>query len=102
MALQVCKLESLLPKDVLCQGEESFKFHHEFSLLSHLPKWRGLHLNFSQGCFVPSLVQIDPVVLEKEDVNVKKFTDRQTDGKTDGRKDRHQEIRNPHISFQLW
>ena len=47
---------------------------------------------FTQGCFVPSLVEIGPVDLEKIG-NVY----RQTDGQTDGR----QAIRKAHLSFQL-
>ena len=59
---------------------------------------------FTQGCFVPSLVEIGPVVLEKKMKMWKVYrqTDRQTDGRTDGQTDAgRQVIRKAHLSFQL-
>ena len=55
---------------------------------------------FTQGWFVPSLVEIGPVVLEKKMKmwNVYRRTDRQTDRQTD---DGRQVIRKAHLSFQL-
>ena len=60
---------------------------------------------FTLGCFVPSLVEIGSVVLEKKMKNVKSLqTDGQTDGQTDRQTDRQtrrQVIRKAHSSFQL-
>ena len=76
-------LESPSPKDALCQDwlklaqwlwrRRFFNFVNVFSLFrNYLPleKGRALHLNnlesLIQGYFVPSLVEIGPVVLEKK------------------------------------
>ena len=50
-------------------------------------------VHFTQGCFVPSLVKIGPVVPEKKMKmwNVYRQTDRQTDGRTDGQIERQTE-----------
>ena len=72
----------------LVRGKKVLNFIMNFHYYLTFQNGVALHLNFSQGCFVPSLVQIGPVVLEKEDINVKKFTDRQTDRQTDGRTER--------------
>ena len=58
---------------------------------------------FTQGCFVPSLVEIGPVVLKKKMKMWKVYRqtdgrDRQTDGQID---DGRQVIRKAHLSFQL-
>ena len=75
-------------------------FCYEFPL----QKDKVLHMNkfesplpkdafpFTQGCFVLSLVEISPVVLEKK-MKCEKFTDRQTN--------RQQVIRKAHLSFQF-
>ena len=57
---------------------------------------------FTQECFVPSLVEIGPVVLEKKMKMWKVY--RQTDGHTDRLTDRQQMIgdqKRAHLSFQL-
>ena len=51
---------------------------------------------FTQGCLVPSLVEIGPLVLEKKMKMWEVY--RQTDGQTD---DGWQVIRKAHLSFQL-
>ena len=75
------------------------------SLLS--PFRKGLGPSFeqtwipnTQGCFVPSLVEIGPVVLEKKMKMWKVYRqmDRQRDRQTD---DGQQGIRKAHLSFQL-
>ena len=87
--------------------------YFRYLLLS--PLWKGWSPSFeqtwfpfTQGCFVPSLVEIGPVVLEKKMKMWKVYrqkdrqTDRQTDGQTDGRTDAgRQLIRKAHLSFQL-
>ena len=58
--------------------------------------WNPLH----QGCFVPSLVEIGPVVLDKKIKLWKVY--RQTDGQMDGRTDDgRRAIRKTHFSFKL-
>ena len=87
MALHLNKLESPLPKDALCQvwlkldqwywRRRFLKFHqciYKISLLSLLGKECGPSLEetwiaFTQGCFVPSLVVIGSMVLEKKIFN---------------------------------
>ena len=53
---------------------------------------------FTQGCFVPSLVEIDQVVLEKKMKMWKVY--RQTDGQTDRRRTTGDQ-KKAHLSFQL-
>ena len=60
---------------------------------NYLPLEMGvaLHLNklefpFSQGCFVPSLVEIGPVTLENK-MKMWKITDRRSDHRSDGQRD---------------
>ena len=82
-ALHLNKLEPPSPKDALCQiwlrlvqwsrRRRFLNFVNVFSLFrNYLPleKGRALHLNnlnpLPQGCFVPNLVEIGPVVLEKK------------------------------------
>ena len=83
LALHLNKFESPLPKNDLCQNLveicpvvlkkkifNNFQYNFTFSLLSPLGKGRGpsfeqIWIPFIQGCFVPSLVEIGPVVLEK-------------------------------------
>ena len=67
------------------------------SLLSHLgkgwgPSFEQTWILITQGCFVPSLVEIGPVVLEKKRKMWKVY--RQTDNG-------QQAIRKAHLSFQL-
>ena len=78
-----------------------FKFRQWFSLFrDYLPLENGgaLHLNKLEspspklGCFVPSLVEIGPVVLEKN-IKCEKFTDRRTDDRQSEKK--------AHLSFQI-
>ena len=78
-----------------------FQYNFTISLLSPLGEERGP--SFKQtwipsihGCFVPCLVEIGPVVLEKKLKMWKVY--RQTDRQTD---DRQQAIRKAHVSFQL-
>ena len=88
---------------------KTFKSHQStvflLFLLSSLEKGRGpsfeqTWIPFTQGYFVPSLVEIDPVVLEKKMKMWKVY--RQTDGQTDGQThDGRQVIRKAHLSFQL-
>ena len=52
----------------------------------HGPSFEETGIPFTQGYFVPSLVEIGPVVLEKK-MKCEKFTDRQTDIQTDRRMD---------------
>ena len=71
------------------------------------PSFEQTWIPFTQGYFVPSLVEIGPVVLEKKMKMWKVYrqtdgqTDRQTDRQTDGRTDGRQVIRKAHLSFQL-
>ena len=92
-------------------GEEDFLIFSitiTFSLLSPLGKGRRPSFEESwipstQGCSVPSLVEISPVVLEKKLKMWKVYrrTDRQTDRPTDGQTDNRQKvIRKAHLSFQ--
>ena len=60
------------------------------------PLFEQTWIPFTQGYFVPSLVEIGPVILEKKMKMWKVY--RQTDGRTD---DRQQVIRKAHLSFQL-
>ena len=82
-----------------------FQYNFTCSLLFPLGKGRGpsfqqTWIPFTQGCFVPSLVDIGPVVLEKK-LKIGKVY-RQTDGQTDGQTDDgRQVIRKTHLSFQL-
>ena len=106
VALHLNKLYSPLPKDALCQawlklvsgsGEEDFFFLISSTHFRYLPSENGVVLNLmfipcSQGCFVPSLVEIDPVVLEK--MKIWKVYWRTDDGQ--------HAIRKVHLSFQLW
>ena len=86
-----------------------FQYNFTFSLLSPLGKGYGHSFEQTwipsfQGCFVPSLVEIGPVVLEKKSKigKVYKQTDGQTDGQTNGQTDDgRQAIRKAHLSFQL-
>ena len=63
------------------------------------PSFEETWVPITRGCFVPSLVKIGPVVLEKKSKiwKVYRQMDRQTDRQTDGR----QAIRKAHWSFQL-
>ena len=50
-------------------GDEDFKLRKSiFTILwlSHAPSFEHIWIPFTQGCFVPSLVEIDPVVVEKK------------------------------------
>ena len=65
-----------------------FKFRQcifAISLLSPLMKGATLRIFFAQECFVRSVVEIDPVVLEKK-MKIWKLTDRWTYIQTDRRK----------------
>ena len=72
------------------------------------PSFEETWIPLTQGCFVPSLVEIGPVVLEKKmkmwkvyrrmDGRTNRRTDRRTDRQTD---DGWQVIRKAHLSFQL-
>ena len=85
-------------------GEEDFKyFQYNFTISLLFPLGKGRGPSFeqtsfpsTQGCFVPSLVEIGPVVLDKKSKIGKVY--RQTDGWTD---DEQQAIRKAHLSFQL-
>ena len=92
MALQLNKLESPSPRNTLCQVwlkmaqcmvlEKIFK---SCQILSPLGRaWPFIWINFipfTQGYFVPSLVEIGPVVLEKKmKMKVYRRTDRRTTG----------------------
>ena len=65
----------------------SSMYFHYFVIISPWkragPSFEQTWIPFTQGCFVPSLVEIGPVVLETEDENVKSL---QTDGQTDRRR----------------
>ena len=74
-----------------------------FIIFKLSPLWEGrgpsfdqTWIPFTQGYFVPSLVEIGPVVLEKKIKMWKIY--RQTDGQTD---DGRQVVRKAHLSFQL-
>ena len=71
-----------------CSGESDFI--NVFSLFRNYPLWKGRGpslvqpwVSFTQGCFVPSLVEFGPVVLEKKMKSLQ--TDRWTDGQMDER-----------------
>ena len=113
MAIHLNKLESPLTRDALCQDWLKLakwfwriRFLNIFNIILHfryyLPLEKGVAIHFNklesptQGCFVPSLVEIGPVVLEKKSRIGKVY--RQTDGQTD---DGRQAIRKDHLSFQL-
>ena len=100
-------------KDALCQvwmklaqwfwRRRFLNFVNVFSLFcNYLPLKKGwgssfeqTWIPFTQGCFVPSLVEIGPVVLEKRIKMWQVY--RQTNGWTDGR----QAIRKAHLSLRL-
>ena len=103
--------ESPSHKDALCQVWLKFaqwfwrrrflNFVNVFSLFrNYLPLEIGGALNLNKlespspklGCFVPSLVEIGPVVLEKN-IKCEKFTDRRTDDRQSEKK--------AHLSFQI-
>ena len=83
-ALYLNKLDSPLPERYLCQvwlklarwfwTRRFFKFRQFIFAISLLsPLWKGLGpsfeqtlIPFTQGCFVPGLVEIGPVVLKKK------------------------------------
>ena len=105
IVLHLNKLESPLPKDALWQfgwywpsgsGDESFLISSIISLLSPLGKEQGpsfeqTSIPFTQGCFVPSLIEIGPVVFEKkvEIGKVYRWTDRRTDRRRNRRSEKH-------------
>ena len=70
---KLCFVPSLVEIDPMVLQEKIFRFRHcifALLLLSPLGKGRGstiekIWIHFTQGCFVPSLVEIDPVVPEK-------------------------------------
>ena len=77
--LYLNKIEFPSNKDALCQVYLKFaqwfwirgflNFINVFSLFRNyfpLEKCQALHFPFTRGCFVPSLVEISPVVLEKK------------------------------------
>ena len=75
-----------------------------FAICFYLPLEKVVALSFeqtwnpiTQECFVPRLVEIGPVVLEKKIKMWKVY--RQTDGRTD---DGQHVIRKANLSFQLW
>ena len=68
----------------------------EMGVALHLKK---VEFSITQWCFVPSLVEIGPVNLEKKMKMWKVY--RQTDGRTNDRTDGRQAIKNFHLSFQL-
>ena len=103
---QGCFVPSLVEIGSVVLEKKIFKFCQcifAISLLSPLGKGQGpsfeqIWIPLTQGCFVPRLVEIDPVVQEKMN-NVKSLqTDGQTEGQTD---DGRQVIRKAHLSFQL-
>ena len=94
---QWCFMPSLVEIDPVVLKKKIFKVGQcifAISLLSPLGKGRGpsfeqTWIRITQGCFVPSLAVIGPLVLEKKMKMWKVYrqTDRQTDGQTDGRTD---------------
>ena len=90
---QGCFVPSLVEIGPVVLEKKIFKFCQcifTISSLSPLGKGRGpsfeqIWIPFTQGCFVPSLVEIGPVVLEKKMKMWKVYrqTDRQTDRRTD-------------------
>ena len=99
VALHLNKLESPSPKDALSQvwlklaqwflRRRFLKFVNVFSLFPYYlplennwgPSFEQTWIPFTQGYFVPSLVEFGPVVLEKMKMwKVYRQTDRQTDG----------------------
>jgi hypothetical protein len=117
LALYLNNLEFPLLKDNLYQvwlkvagwfwRRRSLKIFSVFLLFCYylpLEKGNPIHLNnleqfrslSPQGWFVPNLIRIGPVVLEKKVENVKVYI--QTDGQTD---DGQRAIRKAHLSFQL-
>ena len=78
----------------------SSKYYMLFHIYLPLEKGGTPHLKnlnpFTKGCFVPNLVEIGPVVLEKKSKIGKVY--RHTDGQTD---DGRQTMRQAHLSFQL-
>ena len=97
-ALHLIKLESPSPKDTLsavwlklsklCWRRRFFNFVNVFSLFRNYvplekggaPSFKQTWIPFTRGCFVPSLVEIGPVVLDKKMKMWKVYrrTDRQT------------------------
>ena len=112
VALHVNKLDFPPLKDALCQvwlklGHTFWRriflissmYLRYFVIISPWKKagpfiWRN---PFTQGCFVPSLIEIDPVVLEKK-MKMWKVYDRRRDRRTD---DGQKVIRKVHMSFQF-
>ena len=90
VALHLNKLEFPSPKDALCQIQmfklaQSFwrsflNLVNVFSILL-VSIWK-IWIPFIQGCIVPSLVEIDPVVLEKK-MKVWKVYDNNNDANDD-------------------
>ena len=76
VALHLNKLESPSPKDALCQvwlkldqwfwRRRFLNFVNVFSLFRNYLPLEQTWIPFTQGCFVPSLIEIGPVVLEKK------------------------------------
>ena len=113
VALHLNKLEFPLPKDALCQvwlklaqrfWRRFLNFVNVFSLFCNIFLWKKDGILFIeqtwipviQRCFVPNLVEIGWMALEKKSKMWKVY--RQTDGQTDiGR----QVIRKAHLSFQF-
>ena len=83
-----------------CFGEEDFQISMYFHYFITIFPWKragpfiwSTWIPFTHGCFVPSLVEIGSVVLQKMKMwKVYKKTDRQTDRQT---------TRKAHVSFQL-
>ena len=83
---------------------KSYQFIFIISKLSPLwegcgPSFQQTWIPFTQGYFVPSLVEIGPVVLEKKIKMWKVY--RQTDGWTDGRTDRRRTTGDQKSSLEL-
>ena len=100
-ALYLNKLESPSPKNALCQVwlklAQWFWRRRFFNVgKGRGPSFEETWILFAQGYFVPNLVEIGPVVLEKKMKMWKVY--RQTDGRTDNGR---QVIRKVHLSFQL-
>ena len=104
-------LKSPSRKDALCQvwlklaqwfwRRRFFKnFFKVFSLFRNYlplgPSFEQTWIPFTQGYFVPSLVEIGPVVLEKKMKMWKVYRQTRTDRQTDGRR------KTAHLSFLLW